>query len=483
MPDLATAWGLDHRAFRKIVVGIFLGIVMFLIPAPDDAPAPDDDGDGTPDYATLTTDGKNTLALFALIVYFWATEALPLPVTALCAGVGLVLLGIADDPNDAWSPYAQDTIFFLLGSLILADAVTKTDTDRVLAARFLRKVGGSTDSLLFGIVAVSAISAAFISNHAVAAVMLPLVISILRSTGLYQERNVAAAYILAIATGAGIAGLATPSGGSRNIIVLGYLDDLYGVKISYLEWTIHAAPITLALIPVTFLMLKFAFRIPHRRISDGVPDEEGGLNAVQRRTLVIMLLTVVLWITLGTRYGLGTIAIVGAVLMFVTGILDWVDTRTRIAWGVPLIYGAALAMGEALNETGAAGWLAVNIRGMPIWTTPTALLVGTLVITVVLTNIMSDGGTAAVLAPVTLSLAALLAYPGFGVAEMGLITAIGASFGFLLVVANPGNVITYSSGLFTPRDLMKVGVPLTLASLAVTWAAVEFYWPMLGGLS
>ncbi len=460
--DFQPPWGLDTPQFRKLVVGALLATVLFLLPAPEG----------------LTLDGKNTLALFAVVIYFWATEALPLPVTALGAGVGLVFLGIVDHPNDAWGPYAQDTIFFLLGSLILADAITKTHADRVLAARFLGKLGGSTDQLLFGIVAVSAIAAMFVSNHAVAAVMLPLVLGILRSSGLIRDRSMAAAFILAIAFGAAIAGLGTPSGGSRNIIVLGYLDEIYDIRISYLQWTIRAAPITLLLIPVVYFILKWTFKLHSQPLDRSkLLQENTSLDAVQKRALFIMGLTVVLWITVGTKYGLGTIAVLGAILLFVTGILDWIDTRKRIAWGVPLIYGAALAMGQSLQDTGAVGWLADILRGLPIWEGGTVLLLGTLILATILTNVMSDGGTAAVLAPVTLALAATLSYP---VGDMGMVTAIGAAFGYLLVVANPGNVITYQSGLFTSYDLARVGLPLTVVSVIVTYLAVTMYWPLLG---
>ena len=232
------------------------------------------------------------------------------------------------------------------------------------------------------------------------------------------------------------------------------------------------------MIPVVYFLVKATFRLENRRLEpENLPLQDQPLNAEQKRAIGIMALTVVLWIWVGVDYGLGTIAIIGAILLFVTGILDWMDTRKRIAWGVPLIYGAALAMGQALQDTGAVDWLAGVLLGLPIWTGPFVLMFGTLVLSIALTNIMSDGGTAAVLAPVTMSLAAL---QGASVADVGMITAIGAAFGYLLVVANPGNVITYQSGLFTPKDLAKVGLPLTAASIVVTWLAVTFYWPMLG---
>lgn len=452
----------DVRRIRKIGVGVIFGILLFLIPRPEG----------------LTPEGKDTLILFILIIYFWATEALPLPVTALGAGVGLVLFGIVETSNDAWTPYAQDTIFLLLGSLILADAVTKTGMDRVLAAKFLHRLGTSTDSLLFGIVVISTLSAMIVSSHAIAAVMLPLVLMILRSTDLVHRKNIAASYMLAIAFGTGIAGLATPSAGGRNAIVLGYLDELYDVKISYLDWAIRAAPITLVLIPAVYIVLKIVFRVPHEKLDPtNIPTETEHMDRDKWATLIILLGTVVLWVTLSDAWGLGTVAIIGALALFVFGILDWVDTRKRIAWGVPLIYGAALTMGQALQDTGAADWLASSV--LNFGTDPSYLLITTsvLVFTVALTQIMSDGGTAAVVAPVTLSLAAFV---GYDLASMGMLTAMAAAFSFLLVVGTPPNVITYSSGLFTSKDLAKAGLPLVVIGALVTWVAATYYWPMLG---
>ncbi len=452
---------LDPRSYRKMAVGVIIATILFLLPTPDG----------------LSREGHNALALFFLLVYFWATEALPLPVSALGAGVGLVALGIVDRPNDAWTPYAQDTIFFLLGSLILADAVSKTDTDRVLAARLLRRLGTSTDMLLLGIIVVSTLSAMIISSHAVAAIMLPLVVSILRATKLYERRNIAAALVLAIAFGTGIAGLATPSAGSRNAIVIGYLDELYDIRISYLDWVLHATPITLLMIPVLYAILKFTFKVPHERIDPNkLPLDGGRLDPYQRRTLLVIGATVILWIWQGSNLGLGTVAIMGAIALFVLGILDWLDTRRRIAWGVPLIYGAALSMGSALQTTGAVQWLANAVLAYDIWDHQTTLVLAVLVLTAFLTNIMSDGGTAAVMAPIVLSLAAI---QGFDIGRFGLLTAIASAYSFILVIGTPPNVITYSSGLFTARDLAKAGLPLTLAALLVTWLAVTFYWPIL----
>ena len=451
----------DTAAVRKLGVGILLAAILFLLPAPEG----------------LSRAGKDTLALFAVVVYFWATETLPLPVTALGAGVGLVLLGIVASPNEAWSPYMQDTIVFLLGSLILADAVTKTNADKVLSARILRGLGGHTDSLLLGILLASSLPAMVISDHAVAAIMLPLVISLLRSTGLYRRHNIAAAYILAIAFGTAVAGLATPSGGGRNVIVIGYLDELYGVQVSYLAWAIRGVPITLAMIPLIFLILKFMFKVPHEEIDrTSLHLDETRFDNRQRLTMMILGVTILLWVTLGEHWGLGTIAIMGAIALFAFRILDWLDTRRRITWGVPLIYGAALSMGAAMQQTGAAQWLAQTLLGLNPWQTPTALLMAAILITFGLTQFMSDGGTTAVVAPITLAMASLASV---NLATMGMATAMASAFSFLLVVGTPPNMIAYSSGLFTARELARAGAAVALLALVVTATAVLIYWPLL----
>lgn len=451
----------DPRALRKMLVGLVLALILFNLPTADG----------------LTTRGQDALSLFAIVIYMWATEALPLPVTALGAGVGLVLLDIVDHPNDAWGPYAQDTIYFILGSLILADAITKTGADRALATRFLSKFGKTTDGFLLSIVIATTLPAMFISDHAVAAVMLTIVISILRATGLDKRRNIAAAYVLAIAMGANIAGLATPSGGARNAVVLGYLDELYGIRISYLDWAMRGMPIALALIPVVVLLLKFLFRVPHEPLEiQKVNLGSSKFTTAQKVSLMILGFTVLLWMTVGEEWGLGTIAILGVLIMFAFGILDWTDTRSRITWGVPLIYGGALTMGQALRDTGAASWLANMLLGVEGFSEPAFLLLGTILVTVVLTNFMSDGGTAAVVAPVTLALASLV---GANIAEVGQATAIASAFSFVMVIGTPPNVIAYSSGFFTAKDLAKLGVPMTVFAVSITYIAARWLWPML----
>ncbi|MBW3584033.1 MAG: SLC13 family permease [Euryarchaeota archaeon] len=457
--------GQNLRRLRKLFFGIAFLAIYLLLPTPRD----------------LSVEGKNAIGLFLFIVYLWVTEALPLPVTALLAGVGFLALGIRDDPNEAFEPYAQDAFFFILGSLILADGITKSGADEVLAHRMLSVFGRNTHTLLFGIVASSAILAAFLSDHVIAAIMLPIVLGILRNTGFKGDPKMAPAFLIAVAFGTNIAGLATPSGGSRNAVALGYLRDIYDVQVSYLDWMVLAAPLTLVLIPVTYIVIALAFRVPFKRLERAKVDP-GAYRFTQPQwaAIAILAFTVVLWVLGSERFGLGAIAILGAVLMFVFGILDWEDTRSTIPWGVAFVYGAALAMGRVLKETLAAEWLAQHafllLPGQGAGIDILWLLIIIIVVIVIMTNFLSDGATVAVIAPITLSLAILAE---FDVASMGIITAIASAFAFILVIGTPPNLIIYASGAVRPKDFAKAGIPMTIAALVVLVIAVQWLWPML----
>lgn len=455
--------GFDPRRFRKLLFGLLLLGVLAFAPGPRD----------------LSVDGQRAIALFVFLVYMWVSEALPLPITALTAGVGLLLLGIKDDPNEAFEPYAQDTFFFILGSLILADGITKSGADEVLAHRILKVFGHDTHTLLFGIVASTAILAAFVSDHAIAAIMLPLILGLLRNTGLRRNPRIAAAFIMAVAFGANIAGLATPSGGSRNAIALGYMRDLYDIQVDYLDWMLHAAPITLVLIPVVYLVLAGVYRVPYQKL-DRTKLDDGNvrLNRQQRWAVTILIVTVLLWVFASHTLGLGAIAVIGSVLMFAAGILDWEDTRSTIPWGVAFVYGAALVMGRVLKETGAADWLAAHAFAVMPVHTALLLVVVVVLVTVIMTNFLSDGATVAVIAPITLALALLA---GYSVESMGILTALSSAFAFVLVIGTPPNLIVYASGLVRPKDFFKAGLPMTLAAVGITLAAAFWYWPWLTG--
>jgi sodium-dependent dicarboxylate transporter 2/3/5 len=449
----------SDRRVRKILIGFTGFFLLLLLPEP----------------AGLTVEAHRTIALLAIVIYFWVTEVFPLPVTALAAGAALVLLNIEPDPNEAFAPYAEDTVFFILGSLILAEAISKSGADKAIATTLLRRIGHSKDTLLIGVITVTSFFSMLISDHAVAAIMLTVVMSIIRNTDLRKDIEFRKALLLAVAFAANIAGLATPSGGARNAVAIGYMRDLYGVRVSYLDWMVMNVPITLILIPVVYVVIRVSFRVKRQKLDHlDLPDVK-----VQRHhtiPLAILTGTIIMWITLGTTYGLGVIAIIGASFMFAFNVLDWEDARRGIPWGVPFIYGAALALGRTLQDTGAAEWIANGFFATVPLPNTFFVLAAILVLTVVATNFMSDGAAVAVVAPFSLALAVAA---GVNVAIAGVMTAVASAFSFVLVIGTPPNVMVYSSGFLTNRDFLRTGLPMTIIATVVVLFLSQVYWPMV----
>jgi sodium-dependent dicarboxylate transporter 2/3/5 len=230
--------------------------------------------------------------------------------------------------------------------------------------------------------------------------MLPLVLTIADKTDIRKRPNEMIALVLAVAFSCSIAGLATPSGGARNVIAMGFLEELYDIRISYIQWVVLAAPITIAAIPGVFLTLILVNKVSYRKI-DYSNEQTQPIDDRQFLSLSILGLTFLLFLTSGSNgLTLGTSAMIGGILMHTFGVLEWEDSRQRLRWGVMFIYGAALTMGKAMVTHGAAAWLAGGLYKLAEigsqFGGDSVIILLIIVVTVLLTNVMSDGAAAAI---------------------------------------------------------------------------------------
>ena len=423
----------------------------------------------------LSTPGRNVFTLFLFIIYLWVSETFPLPVTALMAGVALVLLG--ENRDDAFSSYASDSVFMILGSLIIAQGITKSGAENLIIRRLLGPFTGSNYALIFGIIVICSFMAAIIPDHSVAAIMLPLVLTIADKTDISKHKNEMVALVLAVAFSCSIAGLATPSGGARNVIAMGFLEEIYNQKISYIQWVVLAAPLTISLIPVVFLTLIFVNRVSYRSI-DYYYEKTSSIDERQLLALSILGVTFVLFLTSGFNgLTLGTSAMIGGILMHIFGVLEWEDSRQRLRWGVMFIYGAALTMGKAMVKHGAADWLAGGLYWLADFGSryggEVAILLMIIIVTVMLTNVMSDGAAAAILVPITLAVGVEANLP---LESVAIITAISTAFAFMTSFGTPPNLIVQASGIPTSNDFVRNGVPLVIIAVFLLIFVEQYYW-------
>ncbi|MBF0246541.1 MAG: DASS family sodium-coupled anion symporter [Alphaproteobacteria bacterium] len=465
---------------RWFFIALAVGFGMLSMPLPDG----------------LSQQAMSILTMSVVATILFVTEPVPLPTVALLIIIGQVMVMGIDSKIVARS-LMSDSVLFIMGSLMLAVAVVKQKLDTRIAWLLVKMTGTKTSRIAFGISLVSGVLASFVGEHTVAAMMLPVGITLIQLTSddPRKVRNLAAVLLFSISYGCSIAGIGTPSGGARNAIMIGYWKeffydptnpDTFKYLVDYLKWMMYAYPMFLLQVPFVTLILLITFRPEYRDLSRAVVklrakvEKQGPMKSADWVAIFIFFLVLLGWIFLSAGYGMGTIAILGAAAFLVAGLVDWPDVNSGVNWGVVLLYAAAISMGIQMKDTGAAAWVAENFlamlspvgldKGIGLWAAVSVLTTG-------VTNTMSNGAAVAVLGPIVLNLATAA---GESPIVIGFITAVSSAFAYLTVVGTPACTIVYASGYLKTTDFLTVGWKMAVMSTIIMLAAAAVYWPMLG---
>lgn len=444
----------------------------------------------------LSKQALAVLAMSVVAIILFITEPIPLPSVALLIVLGqVILLGI--DSDIVARSLMSDSVLFILGSLMLAVAVVKQKLDKRIAFFIVRMTGTRTAYIATGIAFVSGLLASVIGEHTVAAMMLPVAITLisLTSDDPRQVRKLAAVLLFSISYGCSIAGIGTPSGGARNAIMIGYWKDFFydpnnpetrKFLVDYVSWIIHCYPIFLMQLPFVTLILLWTFRPEQKNMARAVAKlrqqirTAGPMKSSDYVAIGVFVLVLLGWIGFSDTLGLGTVALLGAVTFLVIGLVRWEDVNSGVNWGVVLLYAAAISLGIQMKDTGAALWVANSflkvVSPLGIDSGP-ALWSAVSVLTTAVTNTMSNGAAVAVLGPITLKMATAA---GESPLLIGYITAISSAFAYLTVIGTPACTIVYSSGYLKTTDFLKVGYRMVIMSTVMLILAAWLYWPLVG---
>jgi len=426
----------------------------------------------------LSIEGYRSIIIVITALMLIVTEPIPLPAIAMYILVMEVYLGIGS-ANDIAKSFMNDAVFFIMGSLMLAVAIIKQGWDARIALGIITLTGNKTRNIVFGFTAISAILASFIGEHTVAAIMLPIAMTLIHFTSEDKEKvqNLSAVLLFSIAYGALIGSIGTPSGGGRNVIMIDYLRDS-GLSISYINWMLRVYPLVLIQIPIVSWVLMKSFTPEFIKLDSGVRKlvvqvaksaEMTGRNTI---AAVIFLLVFAGWIFFSESVGLGTIALTGVLMYLVGGFVKWEDLSKNTHWGVILLFGSTISLGSNIKATGAAVWLAESIVNFIEPVINKLPFVADLIVTIMTTtmaNVLSSSATVAVLGPITMNM-------GQDSMHMGMVTAIASAFGYFTAVAAPACTIVYSSGLVNAKDFLKVGWKMGVISIVLLITYANTYW-------
>ena len=447
---------------KWFLITMVISVFLLFIPAP----------------SGLSIEGYRSIIIVITALMLIVTEPIPLPAIAMYILVMEVYLGIGS-ANDIAKSFMNDAVFFIMGSLMLAVAIIKQGWDARIALGIITLTGNKTRNIVFGFTAISAILASFIGEHTVAAIMLPIAMTLIHFTSEDKEKvqNLSAVLLFSIAYGALVGSIGTPSGGGRNVIMIDYLRDS-GLSISYINWMLRVYPLVLIQIPIVSWVLMKSFTPEFIKLDSGVRKlvvqvaksaEMTGRNTI---AAMIFLLVFAGWIFFSESVGLGTIALTGVLMYLVGGFVKWEDLSKNTHWGVILLFGSTISLGSNIKTTGAAVWLAESIVNFIEPVINKLPFVADLIVTVMTTtmaNVLSSSATVAVLGPITMNM-------GQDSMHMGMVTAIASAFGYFTAVAAPACTIVYSSGLVNAKDFLKVGWKMGVISIVLLVTYANTYW-------
>ena len=451
---------------KWLILSFLLSISFFYVPSPEG----------------LTPEGHRTLIIVSVALILIISESIPLPAVAILILIMEVILGV-DTADGVASSFMSDAVFFIMGSLMLAVALVNQGLDKRLALFVINVTGNKTWRIVLGFVTISAFLSSFIGEHTVAAMLLPVALALIRNAGLstHKATRLSTLLLFSIAYGCAIGSIGTPSGGGRNVIMIGYLSEFGMGTISYLDWMKFAYPMLIIEIPIVAAVLWYTFT-PEQKIMDSSVRKlkvkvakTGKLTANQIMAIIIFLFVFFGWIFLSPFIGLGIVALSGVFLYLSFGLIEWQDINRNTNWGVILLFGSAISLGIQMKETGAALWIAEQTLfyldlifqdvGIVRWFV-------SVIVTGLLTNLLSNAATVAVLGPIILDM-------GGEPIIMGIMTSIASAFAYLTVVASPTCMIIHSTGLITSGDYFKAGWKLFIISVLLLLIISTFYWPML----
>ncbi|ASU82098.1 anion transporter [Nocardiopsis gilva YIM 90087] len=458
----------------------------------------------------LSTGGKATAAVAVLMATLWATEALPIPVTALLPLVLFPLFGVAEI-DDVAAPYANDVIFLFMGGFMLALAMQKANLHKRVALAIVGAVGTNPVRLIGGFMLASGFITMWVANTATTIMMLPIALSVITLVTQLRDgksdTNFATALLLGVAYAASIGSVATLIGTPPNALMAGYVKDTFDINVGFGQWMLIGFPLAAVFLVIAWVVLTRVVFPPKVASLDGAQDvikgelrDMGPMTSAERRVLAVFVAAAASWVFIPLlaqsptggmlpwldRISDSGIAMAVAVALFLIPnegtqgekLMDW-ESAVRLPWGILLLFGGGLTLSSQFTANGLSEWIGTRVGALddiPVW----VLLVVVIALVLVLTELTSNTATTATFLPVLGGVAL-----GMNLDVMTLVVpaTLAASLAFMLPVATPPNAVVFGSGQVTIPQMIKAGTWLNTIAVFVVMFVMYAIAGWLFGIS
>ncbi len=417
---------------------------------------------------------RKGLCLLVFIGLLWLTEAIPLAVTALLVPVGALSLQFDGLTTvKVLAPFADPIVFLFLGGFALASAMRTQHLDRKMAGFLLRLSRGHLGRAVLLLFTVTAVLSMGISNTATAAMVLPLTLGILGPLDPQRERRTFAFVLLGVAYAASIGGMGTLVGSPPNAIAA------RAAGIDFAQWLWIGIPLVLVLMPLMVLTLWLVLR-PQLDRHIEITSTDVPWTRKRGLTLGVFFVTTLGWTfgseplkSIGIQSPDTVVALAAAIGVVALRLVSWREVTEHTDWGVLILFGGGLALGEVLALSGASVVLGQQVASLLQGTSPWTMLLAIAAFMVLLSEFASNTAAAALLVPVFGAVATQMGLPA---QMLVVVVALAASCGFALPVATPPNALVFGSGRVLQRDMLQAGLALDVVCVLVLaiWGLLVF---------
>ena len=450
--------------------------------------------------AGMSESAYSLLSITLWMALWWVTESVPIAITALLPIILFPMTG-AVDLQTTTASYGHKYIFLYMGGFMLAIAIEKWNLHKRIALNIIKIIGTNISKIILGFMVATAFLSMWISNTATAVMMLPIAMSIVAqlqdnpNTEKNENLIFGKALMLSIAYSASIGGMATLIGTPPNLVFAGYVEETYGIEITFLQWLKFGVPIAIPLLVIAWLYLtKFAFKFKQKEFPGGKEEINrllvliGPMKREEKLVSSIFVLTAFCWITrsfiLQEFFPFiddTIIAMTAGILLFVVPASDfkkrlitWEDA-VKLPWGIILLFGGGMALAAGFQITGLASWLGAQ---MSIFQGLSLLVLVFVVITLVnfFTEFTSNLATTAMLLPILAPIAISLNMNPY---MLMVACTIAASCAFMMPVATPPNAVVFGSGYLRIPDMIKSGIWMNIISILFLTLMVYYFLPII----
>jgi anion transporter len=452
--------------------------------------------------------GHRMLAILGFAVIVWMTEAIDYAVSAIViAALMALLLGFSPNPANpnvlmgtsagltlAFSGFANTALVLVASALFLAAAMTATGLDKRIALTILSRVGTETRHVVIGTILVGFVIAFLVpSTTARVACLVPITLGIIAAFGVDRRSAFAGMLMITTVQTASIWNVGIKTAAAQNMVAIGFIEKTLQRSISWLEWLVAAAPFGILMsIALYFVMTRMM--PPEMKGVSGGRDairkslaELGPMKVSEKKLLAISLTLLAFWATEGVLHKLdtSTTTITAVALMFLPGIgiMSWKEAQPKIPWGTVILFGVGISLGTALLQTKGAVWLAdlvVAEFGLKYATALSILAVMSLFLILIHLGFASATALASAMIPIVIAVLQSVATPGINIVGMTMLLQFVVSFGFILVVNAPQNMVAYGTDTFAAKDFVRTGLVLTAIAFALVMMLGATYWRWLG---